>query len=305
MLGDRTHSGGLRLQVPSKVALRDVTLRDGLQSESIRLDLRQKISLAKGIRDSGIRELEITAFVHPDRVPAMADAEELWAALAGEDGLTCSALVFNRRGLERAIKVHAGRIAVMVSASDAHSRSNTGQGTDEALLEALEVIAQAKGAGLETRSGVICAFGCNLEGKVPLARVLEIAAALAATAPAEMTLADTSGTGDPRQIAERVTAVREIIGDCRLSLHLHNASGWAFANLLAALQIGVRVYDVTLGGLGGCPFLPGAAGNLPAGRVVSFLENLGVKTGVDPLALRAAQEELERFLGRALVPAAL
>jgi hydroxymethylglutaryl-CoA lyase len=292
-------------RLPARVILRDVTLRDGLQSEKALLSLGQKISLARQVREAGIRELEVTAFVSPRRVPAMADAEELLACLAGETGITCSALVFNRQGLERAVRARAPQIAVFVSASDAQSRSNTGLGTEEALREALEVLSAARHSGTGARAGVICAFGCTLEGQVPESRVLDIVAALNAASPAELTLADTAGTGDPRQVAARVSACRRIIGDRRLSLHLHNANGWAFANLLAALQVGVEVYDVTVGGLGGCPFLPGAAGNLPADRVASFLEALGIESGVSLPPILQAQRDLERLLGRLLsAPAA-
>ena len=307
MAADRNGSrsgSGRELLLPARATLRDVTLRDGLQAEKTLLPLAQKVSLARKVREAGIREMEVTAFVSPERVPAMADAEELLASLAGESGLICSALVFNRKGLDRALRARVAQIAVFVSASDAQSRSNTGQGTEEALREALEVLAAAKREGVGTRAGVICAFGCTLEGSVPESRVLDIAAALHAAGPAEMTLADTAGMGDPAQVMARVSGCRRIIGDRRLSLHLHNASGWAFANLLAALQVGVEVYDVTVGGLGGCPFLPGAPGNLPADRVVSFLKALGVEPGVDGAPILQAQKDLERFLGRTLAPAA-
>ncbi len=286
--------------LPRRVTLRDVTLRDGLQSERLLPDLEARVALARRIRDSGIREMEIAAFVNPRKVPAMADAEKIWGALSVEPGLTCSALVFNRKGLNRALRCGAGRIAVFVSASEAHSLSNTGQGMQEALGEALEVVAQARSRGLHIRAGVASAFGCNMEGAVDISRVRSILEAFSSLGPDEAALADTSGSGHPGQIQERLRLCREVLGDCPLSLHLHNASGWAFANLLAALQVGVDIFDVTVGGLGGCPFLPGAAGNLPAERVVRFLEAMGVKTGVEAERLREPREMLERALGREL-----
>jgi hydroxymethylglutaryl-CoA lyase len=278
------------------VTLRDVTLRDGLQSESLVLDLSDKLSLAEAIVGAGIREMEVAAFVHPGKVPAMADAERLWQALPRRPGVVFSALVFNPRGLDRALEAGVDRIAVFVSASDAHSRRNTGKGTAASLAEAREVLARASGEGIATRAGVMSAFGCRLEGRVPAERVSGLARALYETGPEEMTLADTSGTGDPRQILERVAACQGFLGDTRLSLHLHDATGWALANLMAALQLGVDTFDVTLGGLGGCPFLPGAPGNLAVHRVVRFLDAMGIFTGVDLDRLEEGLHSLERMV---------
>lgn len=287
-------------KVPSRVTLRDVTLRDGLQSESLVMDLRDKMSLAQALIKAGVREMEVTAFVHPAKVPAMADAEELWRELSGLTGVAFSALVFNPRGLERAVGAGVDRIGVFVSASDAHSRRNTGKGTEESLQEAREVIARAAEAGLAVRAGVMSAFGCRLEGRIPAARVTDLAQALHEMGPEEMTLADTSGTADPRQIVERVDSCQSILGSARLSLHLHDATGWALANLTAALQLGVDTFDVTLGGLGGCPFLPGAPGNLAVHRVVRFLEAMGIVTGIDLDGLEAGLHRLDGILGRRL-----
>ncbi len=286
--------------IPQRVALRDVTLRDGLQTEKVRPELEARVALVRRIRAAGIREMEITAFVHPGKVPAMADAEKIWEALSGEPDLTCSALVFNRKGLERALRCGVGRIAVFVSASEAHSRSNTGKGVQEALGEAVEVLEEAKVRGLHVRAGVASAFGCNMEGAVEISRVRSLLEAFSPLGPDEAALADTSGSAHPGQILERVQLCRDILGECPLSLHLHDAGGWAFANLLAALQVGVEIFDVTVGGLGGCPFLPGAAGNLPAERVVRFLDAMGVETGVDAESLGGPRQRLEQILGRAL-----
>jgi len=232
----------------------------------------------------------------------MADAEALWKAASGDEGVVYSALVFNRKGLERAMNAGVKQIAVIVSASEAHSKSNTGQKISEALREAVAVLTEARFSGVDARAGVASAFGCNLEGHVSLDRVLRVVDTLFDAGPMEMTLADTSGTGSPARVVERVSACREILGKCRLSLHLHNANGWAFANLLAGLQLGVETFDVTVGGLGGCPFMPNAAGNLPAQHVTRFLEALGVEVGVNLPAFQDAQQMLETILGRELIP---
>ena len=273
--------GSLWRLVPSRVNLRDVTLRDGLQSEDMLMSLEDKVALAERMIGAGIREMEVTAFVHPDKVPAMADAERLWRALPRRPDVSFSALVFNARGLDRAITAGVDRIAVFVSASEMHSRRNTGKGIQASLEEARQVLARATKEGIRFRTGVMSAFGCRLEGKVPADRVIRLARALHEMGPEEMTLADTSGTGDPRQILERVSACRSFLEGARLSLHLHDATGWALANLVTALQLGVDTFDVTLGGLGGCPFLPGAPGNLAVHRVVRFLDAMGIATDVD------------------------
>lgn len=283
-------------RVPSRVNLRDVTLRDGLQSEDIVMALEDKVALARGMIDAGIRELEVTAFVHPGKVPAMADAERLWQALPKAPDVVYSAILFNQRGLDRALEAGVDRIGVFVSASEAHSKNNTGKGIAEALNEAQEVLSRAAKQGVVTRSGVMSAFGCRLEGGVPAKRVSELARALYETSPEEMTLADTAGTGDPRQVLERVTACRSIVGDTRLSLHLHDATGWALANLTAAMQLGVETFDVTLGGLGGCPFMPGAPGNLAVQRVVLFLDAMGISTDVDIDRLEEVLRSLDRMV---------
>jgi len=293
--------GSLWRLVPSEVKLRDVTLRDGLQSEDIVMGLEDKVALARVMIDAGIREMEVTAFVHPGKVPAMADAERLWQALPRRPDVSFSALVFNPRGLDRALEAGVDRVAVAVSASDAHSRRNTGKSIEASLDEAREVLARARKEGVATRAGVMSAFGCRLEGRIPAERVTGIARDLHQMGPEEMTLADTSGTGDPRQILERVTACQSIVGDTRLSLHLHDATGWALANLTTAMQLGVDTFDVTLGGLGGCPFLPGAPGNLAVHPVARFLEAMGITTGVDLNKLQAGLQALERMVDRRLI----
>ena len=285
---------------PEKVKLRDVTLRDGLQSEKVQLALELKVALVRQIKAAGIREMEITAFVNPRKVPAMADAEQLWGILSQDTDMVFSALVFNQKGLERALSSGVQQIAVVVSASEAHSVNNAGQGIQKALAEAIDVLGQAKASGMSIRAVVASAFGCNMEGEIPVSRVRSLLEAFSQQAPEEVALADTSGSGNPRKIMERVQLCREIMGERRLSLHFHNASGWAFSNLLVALQMGVETFDVTVGALGGCPFLPGAAGNLSTEHVVKFLEAMGVDTGIDTAPVQIARKMLEEHLGRQL-----
>lgn len=289
-----------RDRLPAQVFLRDVTLRDGLQSEQALLDTGNKIRLIEKILAAGVRELEVASFVSPKRVPAMADAEALWKALPERPGVRYSALVLNPRGLERAVRAGVEEVGVFVSASEAHSRRNSGRGVSEALADARNMIREAKRGGIRVRAGVMNAFGCHLEREpIRPERVVGLVGHLFSEGPGEIVLADTSGIGHPAQIVETVEACREVTGELRLSLHLHDASGWAFANLLAALEAGVDTFDVALGGLGGCPFLPGTAGNLSAERVARFCGALGVRTGLEMAVLDEASAMLQSLLGKA------
>ncbi len=284
--------------LPRFVTLRDVTLRDGLQSEGMAVPLEAKLALVRSLLEAGVREMEVAAFVHPEKVPAMADADRLWPLLPKDGRGVFSALVFNRKGLERALRAGVERIAVFVSASEAHSRRNTGRGFLAALREAEAVLVEARDRGMKILCGVMSAFGCTLEGAIPADRFRDLVRALAAPGPEEMTLADTSGTGNPLLVARRVEVCRALVGEMRIGLHLHDAMGWALANMTVALQLGVDLFDVTLEGLGGCPFLPGAPGNLPAGRVLRFLSALGIRTGIDPAGIEEAGRRLGGVLGR-------
>lgn len=288
---------GLRERLPGKVFVRDVTLRDGLQSEGVRLDTSEKVRLVEKILAAGVRELEVASFVSPKRVPAMADAETLWKDLPRPRGVRYSALVLNARGLERAARAGVEEVGIFVSASEAHSRRNSRRGVSQALAEARALIREAKRAGIRVRAGVMNAFGCHVE-KEPIRpeAVMALVEDLYREGPEEIVLADTSGIGHPAQIAEMVEACRKITGTLRFCLHLHDASGWAFANLLAALEAGVDTFDAALAGLGGCPFLPGAAGNLSAERVARFCQALGIQTGLDPYALDEASAMLKDLL---------
>lgn len=290
-------------RLPGKVHLRDVTLRDGLQSEKVLVDTGDKIRLVEKILAAGVRELEVASFVNPKRVPAMADAEALWKALPVRAGVRYSALVLNAQGLDRAARAGVQEVAIFVSASEAHSTRNSGRGVREALTEARAMIREAKRDGLRVRAGVMNAFGCHLEKEpIRLEQVIALVRDLHREGPGEIVLADTSGIGHPAQIVETVEACRDVIGGLRLSLHLHDASGWAFANLLAALEAGVDAFDVALGGLGGCPFLPGAAGNLSAERVARFLAAMGLRCDLDVAALDDASAMLKGLLAEARRP---
>lgn len=289
------------LNITDSVLIEDETLRDGLQNESARLSIDEKLALIDGLAAAGIRRIQIGSFVHPDRVPQMADTDELFRRAPHRPGVTLSALVLNRRGLDRALAVGAPHLSMSVSASETHSRKNTGKGSDAALAGMLPTIADALAAGVKVRAGIQSAFGCGFEGRIDPARVLTIARAYGAAGVDEINLADTAGLGNPRQVHDLCRAVADAVGaDVRLSLHLHDTRGLGIANMVAGLQAGVRIFDAALGGLGGCPFIPKATGNIATEDTVFALSEMGVETGADWRALAVLARGLEEGLGRQL-----
>lgn len=264
------------------VVLRDVTLRDGLQDEDpIATDA--KLAVFEALVAAGVRELELTSFVRPDRVPAMADAEALCAATSTSD-VRRWGLVLNERGAERALAAGLRDLQFVVSVSDTHSRRNAGRGTDEALV-ALDVVvglAADRGAGVEVT--LATAFGCPYEQRVDAAAVVDAAERAAASGVASIGLADTIGVAVPTEVRSLVAAVGGAV-DVPVGVHLHDTRGLGVANALAALDAGVRRVDGSVGALGGCPFAPGASGNVALEDLAHALEAMGVRTGIDVDAL--------------------
>ncbi|WP_120219766.1 hydroxymethylglutaryl-CoA lyase [Sphingopyxis sp. FD7] len=272
------------------VEIVEVGPRDGLQNEAATVATADKLALIRRAIDYGVRRIEVTSFVNPKKVPQLADAEELVAMLPDREDVTFIGLVLNRRGAERAVAT--GRIdelgAVCVT-SDSFGIRNQGQSSDESLAAAMEIVALAKKAGRSGQITIATAFGCPIEGRVAIGRVVEMAKRAADAAPREIALADTIGVGVPAQVAEVVGRVREAIGGVPVRVHFHNTRGTGIANVWAAVQEGVATVDASLGGLGGCPFAPGAAGNVATEDVVYMLENSGFGTGLDlPRAVDAA-----------------
>ncbi|KTE10725.1 hydroxymethylglutaryl-CoA lyase [Sphingopyxis sp. H115] len=263
------------------VEIVEVGPRDGLQNESAIVSTADKLELIRRAIDYGVRRIEVTSFVNPKKVPQLADAEDLVATLPDRDDVTWIGLVLNRRGAERALAT--GRIdelgAVCVT-SDTFGVRNQGQSSDESLAAAIEIVALAKAAGRSGHITIATAFGCPFEGEVALGRVVEMAKRAADAAPREIALADTIGVGVPAQVAEMVGRVREAVGHLPVRVHFHNTRGTGIANVWAAVREGAATVDASLGGLGGCPFAPGAAGNVATEDVAYMLERGGVRTGL-------------------------
>ena len=300
LLNDSEHSGRKMLKNQA-VELVEVGPRDGLQNETAIVSTADKLELIRRAIDYGIRRIEVTSFVNPKKVPQLADAEELVAMLPTRDDMTYIGLVLNRRGAERALAT--GRIdelgAVCVT-SDSFGIRNQGQSSDESLAAAMEIVALARGAVRSGQITIATAFGCPFEGRVAIDRVVEMAKRAADARPREIALADTIGVGAPAQVSEMVGRVREAVGGLPVRVHFHNTRGTGIANVWAAVEEGAATVDASLGGLGGCPFAPGAAGNVATEDVIYMLENSGVRTGVMlPSAVDAAGW-LTGVIGRAL-----
>lgn len=286
--------------LPSQVDIVEVGLRDGLQSAAKVLRTTAKLELLDGLLDAGVRRLQVVSFVHPARVPQMADAEELVSRLPSRDGVVYSGLALNRRGVERAAAVGLEHVDVSMSVSDAHSLRNAGLDVEEAERRLLENVAAARAAGLTVRGGLQCVFGSVSGEVIPTERIARLAGRLAGAGVAEVALADSAGLADPLSLARVVMAAREAVGEVPLVLHLHDTRGLGLANLVAAMQLGVSRFDTAFGGLGGCPFIPGAAGNVATEDVVSLLDAMGVSSGVDVARICQVSARAKELLGESL-----
>jgi hydroxymethylglutaryl-CoA lyase len=278
-----------------EVRLRDVTLRDGLQTEDP-VATADKLAVFDALVRAGVRDLELNSFVRADRVPAMADAPELAAATAGTE-VERWALALNRRGAQLAVAAGMDRLQYVVSVSDAHSQANAGRTTDAALAELDGIVAEVP-AGVLVEVTLATAFGCPYTGPVAADDVLAAAERCLASGASGISLADTIGTAVPREVRALVAAAVARSGGRPVGAHLHDTRGLGVANALAALEAGVTRLDGTVGGLGGCPFAPGASGNLPLEDLVHVLEESGVRTGIDLDALVEAAHLACAIVGR-------
>jgi hydroxymethylglutaryl-CoA lyase len=285
----------------SQIEFVEVGPRDGLQNEAQLVATKDKLELISRAIESGARRIEVASFVNPKRVPQMADAEEVCAGLPHRDDVTYIGLVMNERGAERALAT--GRIdqlgAVCVS-TDEFAMANQGQTSDGSVDAAKAVIALAKSSGKSAQVTIAASFGCPFEGEVAEARVIAMARSLAEAGPVEIALADTIGVANPAHVARLVSALHTAIAPLPVRVHFHNTRGTGLANVWAAVGEGASVVDASLGGLGGCPFAPGAAGNVASEDVVYMLERSGISTGIDLDRLIEASRWLSGIMGKGL-----
>ncbi len=285
--------------LPAAVSLREVGPRDGLQNEDP-VPAEAKVRLLDALSGTGLRRIEAVSFVHPKAIPQMADADEVWAAAKHNPDVRYSALVPNSRGAQRALAAGFREIEVVVSASDTHNRRNVNRSTAESLDDIAQLLALLHGAGASAEVIVSTSFGCPYEGDVDPARVASIVDRVVADGADRIAFGDTTGMATPRRVTDVVSRVREAHPDIPLLLHFHNTRGTALANILTALRLGVTEYDASVGGLGGCPYAPGATGNVATEEVVHMLEDMGIDTGVDLAALLDAARLAQEIVGRQL-----
>lgn len=283
------------------VLIEDEFLRDGLQNETRPFSVDEKLRFLAALEAAGLRRIQVGAFVHPERVPQMADTDALCERLTRKPGVTYTALVLNGAGLDRALAVGLEHLSISVSASETHSRKNTNRGVEAARSAILPVIERALAAGVTVRAGIQSALGCAYDWRIDADRVVAIARDFARIGAQEINIADTAGLGNPRQVHALCRRLADALGPgVALSLHLHDTRGLGLANMLAGIEAGVRIFDAALGGLGGCPFVPGATGNIATEDAAFACAEIGLRTGIDWQALRAPVAEAEALLGRTL-----
>jgi hydroxymethylglutaryl-CoA lyase len=282
----------------NRVDIVEVGPRDGLQNEAVKLSTAAKVELIGRLVSAGIRRVEVASFVSPTKVPQMADAEQVMAALAPQPDVTYIGLVLNRKGFDRALAAGCREITMAVFASDTFNRRNQGASTAESIDTWLEVARAARTAGVRAQVTISAAFGCPFEGEIAPARVVEIARRLGEGEPYEIALADTIGVGGPAQVTDLVGRVNAAVPGVPLRGHIHNTRNTGLANAYAAVQAGVRALDSSVGGIGGCPFAPAATGNIPTEDLVYMLHRSGFRTTIELQALLEVGRWLQEQLGR-------
>ena len=285
---------------PTDITLIEVGPRDGFQSETKPISTELKLNMIRKLQEAGLSNIQVTSFVHPKWVPQMADADELCRQLTPHHGDTLSALTLNLKGVERAKVAGIAQVDMSMSASDTHSLKNANKGLVDAQNQLLASIDIAQSAGIQTRVGLQCAFGCKLEGAIDEGFVLRWIESMLLADPALISLADSTGMANPFQLKRILPKVLRLLGNTPLVLHLHDTEGLGMANLVAALECGVHIFDTAFGGLGGCPYIPGASGNIVTEDVVVFLEREGIRTGIDPAAVAECSLHMAAFLERNL-----
>ncbi len=286
------------MPLPKSVQVIEVGPRDGLQNEPTLLSCASKVEFINRAIATGIRRIEVASFVNPKRVPQMADAEAVLAALPRREDVSYIGLVLNRRGFERALAAGCNEIGMAVVVSETFNQRNQGASVAESVAAWQEIAALAHAAGIRAQVTLSAAFGCPFEGEVAIERVVELARRVAEGRPFEIALADTIGAGVPSQVSELVGRVRAVLPGIPLRCHFHNTRNTGIANAYAAVAAGVQALDASLGGIGGCPFAPAATGNIPTEDLVYMLTRMGIATGVDLDALLATGRWLQEQLGR-------
>lgn len=286
--------------LPKRVTVYEVGPRDGLQNEANLVPTEDKVAFVNALAKTGLSHIEITSFVSPKWIPQLADAREVAETVERVDGVRMSALVPNRRGLDNALAAGVENVAVFISASETHNKRNVNKTIADTLRAFEEVVTPALDAGLSVRAYVSAVFGCPYEGDVDPAKVLELCRTLLETGVYEISLGDTIGVANPKQVEEVLMLLAGEISRDKLAVHFHDTQGTALANCLAALASGITTVDSSVGGLGGCPYAPGASGNLATEDLVAMLHGMGIETGIDLDALVECSRMATSFVGHDL-----
>jgi hydroxymethylglutaryl-CoA lyase len=286
--------------VPMEATLVEVGLRDGIQREGKFIPTETKVEYASLLADAGLKQIQVSSFVNPKIVPQMADAEEVFARLPRRDDATFSALVLNMKGVERAIAAGVKQLEMGVPASETLAGKNANTTIEDGIAETAEMVKKAREHGVKVRVGVQVAFGCAYEGRIEQAKVVSMARRFLAMGIDELSLADSAGLGNPQSIRRVVQEVLPLAGNVPVVLHLHDTRGQGLANLLSALKSGVTMFDTSFGGLGGCPFIQTAKGNIATEDAANMLHEMGIQTGVDIKKIAELTRKMEEFLGKEL-----
>jgi hydroxymethylglutaryl-CoA lyase len=287
------------VELPDRISLREVGPRDGLQNEDP-VPTDAKVALIDSLSKTGVSRIEAVSYVRPQAIPQMADADEVWKRAAKQQGVRYSALVPNLKGAVRALDSGFTELEAVVSASETHNRKNVNRSTGQSLDEIAEIIALAHERKATVQVIVSTAWGCPYEGDVPVSRTVAVASRAIKDGADSSSFGDTTGMATPTRVEQLVGAFRDANPEQSLNLHFHNTRGTGLANVLAALQLGVSDFDASVGGLGGCPYAPGATGNIATEELVHMVEDMGVATGINLDAMIEAAAEAERIVGRTL-----
>jgi hydroxymethylglutaryl-CoA lyase len=285
------------LKLPSKIIICEVAPRDGFQAEPVWIPTEDKVAIIKKLASTGIQSMEITSFVHPKAIPQHRDAEEVVRLSHDVSGIKFRALVPNVRGAQRAIDVGIKKLKLMLSATDSHSLSNANNLTEEAMNGFYPILELAEKNNVKVGGSISVAFGCPYEGKVPYERIKKIVDRYVQFGVGEVSLADTTGMANPKQVYEMVRLLRNDYPQMTFSMHLHNTRGMALANAVAAMQQGIIHFDSSIAGLGGCPYAPGASGNVSTEDFVHMLSEMEIETGIDLDALIHVAKEVKQIIG--------
>lgn len=284
----------------SRITVYEVGPRDGLQNEAASIDTAHKVAFIDALSAAGLPAIEVSAFVNPRRIPQMSDAADVCARIARRPGTRYSALVPNLAGLDRAMAAGLAEIAVFAAASETFSRRNINQSIEESMTQYAEVVRKAAAAGVHARGYLSTSFGCPFEGDVPIDRVVRLTKTMLDMGVFEVAVSDTIGIAHPGQVRRVLAALTKDLTPTSIALHFHDTRGTALANVLASLEFDVRTFDASAGGLGGCPYAPGATGNLATEDLLYLLHGLGHDTGVSLDRVIAASATIEPVVGHPL-----